>query len=143
MSSLIAPSPIGSTRWCLRRLFGLLDPLTSARYWVSQERWAEAEAAYKEARRTGSKERLASGSFQIECGRFFAAHGKPDDAAQSFLSASGAVPFTDLAKEILAWPAVRDLFFGPNRRYGFLNVGREMTYSWVLDAVFPKEPFAH
>jgi hypothetical protein len=130
-----------------KELFELLDPIARARYWVGRERWADAEARYREARvlvrgiqafgPIGPTSRRAITQYPdpiiIECARFFASRGKTDEAAECFRLAH-YLPDIRKAdwKELLAWPKVRDAVFAdaPHVRDHY------------DDDVFPEGPFA-
>jgi tetratricopeptide (TPR) repeat protein len=129
-----------------KELFEVLHPLVRARYWFDRMRWADAEAAYKQAIDEANQ---ASGDNRgrtlIERGRFFAARSKARDAARDFVNAyvllnnSGA-ELTEVSKAILGSPAIRDHALDFVKIYGdgYLTQFQEK----VLDAVFPRDPFA-
>jgi len=135
-NDLLADRAIGDRFHALApaSFFELLHPLARARYWVARERWSDAEAAYRQASGYFQPQNPDSGSISIECGRFFAARGKTEDACGEFETAylNYGVPLAELAKDILASPAVRDRFFALYPR----------SQAEILDAVFPKDPFA-
>ncbi len=118
-----------------RALFDLLQPLARDRYWTSCNRWGEAEAAYREARRLAEWEKVDEAAVALECARFFASRGKTDNAVESFESALlyGRALRADWAKELVTWPAVRKALFAR-------NANDELYFD---DAVFPADPFAH
>jgi hypothetical protein len=145
-----------------RGLMECLDPTARARYWVRLGRWAEAENAYGELfnglpvtvdenpvalYRTQYETLLAplfgrragpSGtrewSMWAEVGHFYGQRTKPDKAAHYFVQAlSGGAPVEEIAREITASTSIREKAFSLMTPKGVVM---------ILDAVFPKDPFA-
>jgi tetratricopeptide (TPR) repeat protein len=59
------------------------EPTARANAWIERGRWADAEAAFEEA----VKARPEDGRIRWECGRFFAARSRPEEAAAQFAQA--------------------------------------------------------
>ena len=133
-----------------KELFQVLHPLDRARYWVDRGRWTDAEAAFKQALDEAGSESLERCRILIERGRYFAARSKADDAARDFYDtlSSGRIKVSELAKDILASPAIRDRVFASARRDYSENGGDpdgllfETFRGQVFHAGFPTDPFA-
>jgi tetratricopeptide (TPR) repeat protein len=109
--------------------FSELNPLLRARYWVDRGRWADAEAAYKEAIDAEG----AGWSPWAEFGRYYARRSMPDHAGHYLVQAMvvGA-PAKEVARDILASPSIRNKAFSLMTPKGVEK---------LLDAVFPEDPF--